>query len=250
MDVPVLLEEFDTTFAEAHIYDKIVVITAKRPLTRIDLRRYDNTNTIKPTMVKEVPILVDDCRAEVYKGDVVNINTAKQMDEIMSFNRICNGVEFHVVLMPEKNSGQMPERFVIGCEDEACRDYSFRHDDPQTMAEMTAEPLSPLSPKGGMARQISPMSNGSGGDGLGLSAHMNRQISPYSSGNSNNSTASGGSSTGSAHSGPRMSRRGSCPGALTGESSPASPKGTAERRRSSISGENSPASFTRNGSFD
>lgn len=118
MGPAVLLAQFESRYADVIVNDTNVIIMAKRFLDKVETVRYDNTFTDTPTKVKEVLVFVDNSRAGVYKGDTVNLDSRDFMTEVDQFNKICNGVEMHVVLTPGGGSFlEAPERFVIGISD-------------------------------------------------------------------------------------------------------------------------------------
>jgi hypothetical protein len=129
-----------------------IELMPKCRLKMIETMRFDDATTECPKEIWCTPVLVDGLRQEVYNGEKVVLNTRSQMDDVRSFNGLCNGVEFRVVVYPGQDK---PEQFVVRYDDNL-EDYCFRHDNPEEFEEATRaldlklglEPSkSPSSPK-------------------------------------------------------------------------------------------------------
>jgi hypothetical protein len=184
MQEPAPLGEFQSSYSEVRITDHFINIKAKRAFDKVDTVRYDNTFTNTPIKIAEVPVMLDGCRTQVYKGDDFDINVKSQISDVFAYNKICNGVELHIIFYPY---GAPPSKFVISCR-EGERIFDIRHDNPDELLfdnfgdDEVSTVSGCMSPT--MSRQVSPMSEGSSVSwdseaGL-MSPTLSRQVSSKS----------------------------------------------------------------------
>jgi len=121
------------------IDDKKITVIGKlgghQAIEKVVIKKYKETNDKTHEKMEETVMVVDGCRSEMFKDDVVS-HPYMFRDSIAAFEDIQSGMETHVIVHPHD---QPPERFVVGY-DKDTWEFRVRYDDPERAEALTFSP--------------------------------------------------------------------------------------------------------------